>query len=59
MTTRVSRSARVLSVFSISAALTMFAVASPAAAAIEPPEYYPSGPQANVNQADLAGWTLC
>jgi hypothetical protein len=49
MTTRVSRSARVLSVLSITAALTMFAVASPAAAAIEPPEYYPSGPQTNVN----------
>lgn len=41
------------------AALALVAVAGPAAAADLPPTYYPNGPQTNVDQAALAGWTLC
>ena len=59
MTTRVSRSPRVLSAILIAGALTLVAAAGPVAADTLPPTYYPSGPQTSVDQADLAGWTLC
>lgn len=60
MTFTATRSAvRAVGVLAAGAALALFAVAGPAAAVDGPPTYYPSGPQTNVNQAALAGWTLC
>lgn len=41
------------------AALAVLATAAPASAETIPPTYYPNGPQVEVNQADLEGWTLC
>jgi hypothetical protein len=60
MTFTATRSAvRTLGVLAAGSALALVAVAGPAAAVDGPPAYYPSGPQVNVDQADLAGWTLC
>lgn len=39
----------------------VFGLSGPASAApvSAPPAYYPSGPQTNVNQSALTGWTVC
>jgi len=57
--TATRRAVRAVGVLAVGAALALVAVAGPAAAADPPPTYYPNGPQTNVNQAALAGWTLC
>ena len=40
-------------------ALVLAAVAPAATAVADPPAYYPSGPQTNVQKSDLTGWQQC